>query len=207
MNDCFGIKSPSFLALSALTFLSFNSFVGAREQHHTLQKVTTTEQQFSSSAPLSWQSEEVRDSTSSRTVISNRQLKKTGNLNIENALQNVPGIQIRDATGTGVLPKISVRGFGGGGNGHSNTNMILVNGIPIYGGPYSNIELAIFPVTFQSVDRIDVIKGGTSVQYGPNTFGGVVNIITKEIPKEWENQAAERITFWGRSSTGGVCRS
>ncbi|GAA8261998.1 hypothetical protein HpBT159_05490 [Helicobacter pylori] len=48
-----------------------------------------------------------------------------------------------------------------------------------------------------------MIKGGTSVQYGPNTFGGVVNIITKEIPKEWENQAAERITFWGRSSTGG----
>ncbi len=96
-----------------------------------------------------------------------------------------------------MLPKISVRGFGGGGNGHSNTGMILVNGIPIYGAPYSNIELAIFPVTFQSVDRIDVIKGGTSVQYGPNTFGGVVNVITKEIPKEWENQAAERITFWG----------
>ncbi len=160
-------KTHYFLALYTLTFLSFNSFVGAREQHHALQKVTTSEQKFSSSAPLSWQSEEVRDSTSSRTVISNRQLKKTGNLNIENALQNVPGIQIRDATGTGVLPKISVRGFGGGGNGHSNTNMILVNGIPIYGGPYSNIELAIFPVTFQSVDRIDVIKGGTSVQYGP----------------------------------------
>ncbi|MGT0072154.1 TonB-dependent receptor, partial [Helicobacter pylori] len=48
MNDCFRIKSPSFLALGALTFLSFNSFVCAREQHHTLQKVTTTEQQFSS---------------------------------------------------------------------------------------------------------------------------------------------------------------
>ncbi len=44
MNDCFRIKSLSFLALGALTFLSFNSFVGAREQHHTLQKVTTTEQ-------------------------------------------------------------------------------------------------------------------------------------------------------------------
>lgn len=200
MNGYLRVKTSYFLALSALTFLSFNSLVCAKDKHHFLKKVTTTEQKFNSSAPLSWQSEEVRNSTSSRTVISNKELKKTGNLNIENALQNVPGIQIRDATGTGVLPKISVRGFGGGGNGHSNTNMILVNGIPIYGAPYSNIELAIFPVTFQSVDRIDVIKGGTSVQYGPNTFGGVVNIITKEIPKEWENQAAERIHFWGRSS-------
>ncbi|RVZ39758.1 ligand-gated channel, partial [Helicobacter pylori] len=203
MNGYLRVKISYFLALYTLAFLSFNSLVGAKEdKHYFLKKVTTTEQKFNSSAPLSWQSEEVRNSTSSRTVISNKELKKTGNLNIENALQNVPGIQIRDATGTGVLPKISVRGFGGGGNGHSNTNMILVNGIPIYGAPYSNIELAIFPVTFQSVDRIDVIKGGTSVQYGPNTFGGVVNIITKEIPKEWENQAAERITFWGRSSNG-----
>ncbi|MGL2696158.1 TonB-dependent receptor family protein [Helicobacter pylori] len=202
MNGYLRVKTSYFLALSALTFLSFNSLVGAKDKHHFLKKVTTTEQKFNSSAPLSYQSEEVRNSTSSRTVISNKELKKTGNLNIENALQNVPGIQIRDATGTGVLPKISVRGFGGGGNGHSNTGMILVNGIPIYGAPYSNIELAIFPVTFYSVDRIDVIKGGTSVQYGPNTFGGVVNVITKEIPKEWENQAAERITFWGRSSNG-----
>lgn len=76
MNGCLRVKTSYFLALGALTFFFFNSFVGAREQHHTLQKVTTTEQQFSSSAPLSWQSEEVRDSTSSRTVISNRQLKK-----------------------------------------------------------------------------------------------------------------------------------
>ncbi len=202
MNGYLRVKTSYSLALGALTFLLLNSLVGAKDKHHFLKKVTTTEQKFNSSAPLSYQSEEVRNSTSSRTVISNKELKKTGNLNIENALQNVPGIQIRDATGTGVLPKISVRGFGGGGNGHSNTGMILVNGIPIYGAPYSNIELAIFPVTFQSVDRIDVIKGGTSVQYGPNTFGGVVNIITKEIPKEWENQAAERITFWGRSSNG-----
>ncbi len=202
MNGYLKVKTPYFLALCALIFLSLNSLVGAKDKYHFLKKVTTTEQKFNSSAPLSYQSEEVRNSTSSRTVISNKELKKTGNLNIENALQNVPGIQIRDATGTGVLPKISVRGFGGGGNGHSNTGMILVNGIPIYGAPYSNIELAIFPVTFQSVDRIDVIKGGTSVQYGPNTFGGVVNVITKEIPKEWENQAVERITFWGRSSNG-----
>ncbi|GAA6924937.1 hypothetical protein HpHUE22_04460 [Helicobacter pylori] len=207
MNGYLRVKTPYFLASVVLTFWTFNSFMIAKDKHHFLKKVTTTEQKFNPSAPLSYQSEEVRNSTSSRTVISNKELKKTGNLNIENALQNVPGIQIRDATGTGVLPKISVRGFGGGGNGHSNTNMILVNGIPIYGGPYSNIELAIFPVTFQSVDRIDVIKGGTSVQYGPNTFGGVVNIITKEIPKEWENQATERITFWGDHLRGGVCRS
>ncbi|WP_181370352.1 TonB-dependent receptor plug domain-containing protein, partial [Helicobacter pylori] len=97
MNGYLRVKTPYFLILCALTFLSFNSLVGTEDKHHFLKKVTTTEQKFSSSAPLSYQSEEVRNSTSSRTVISNKELKKTGNLNIENALQNVPGIQIRDA--------------------------------------------------------------------------------------------------------------
>ncbi len=93
MNGYLRVKTSYFLALNALIFLSFNSLVGAKDKHHFLKKVTTTEQKFNSSAPLSWQSEEVRNSTSSRTVISNKELKKTGNLNIENALQNVPGIQ------------------------------------------------------------------------------------------------------------------
>lgn len=47
-----------------------------------------------------------------------------------------------------MLFKILVRGFGGGGNGYSNINMILVNGIFIYGGLYFNIELVIFFVIF-----------------------------------------------------------
>ncbi|GAA8588566.1 hypothetical protein HpBT295_15230 [Helicobacter pylori] len=75
MNGYLRVKTPYFLALGALTFLSLNSLVG-KDKHHFLKKVTTTEQKFNSSAPLSWQSEEVRNSTSSRTVISNKELKK-----------------------------------------------------------------------------------------------------------------------------------
>lgn len=186
-----------------LMFLSFGllACLNAQDsaQDYTLQKVEASAER-ADSAPDSWRSEEVKNYTGSRTVISAKQLKETANQTVDEALQNIPGVQIRDFTGTGVLPKISFRGFGGAGNGHSNTGMILLDGIPIYGGPYSNLELAIFPVTFEAVDRIDVIKGGASVQYGPNTFGGVVNIVTKEIPNEWENQISERITFWGKDT-------
>lgn len=184
-------------------FLSFAllSCLNAQDstQDYTLEKVEASAEK-ADIAPESWRSEEVKNYAGSRTVISAKQLKETANQTIDEALQNIPGVQIRDFSGTGVLPKISFRGFGGAGNGHSNTGMILLDGIPIYGGPYSNLELAIFPVTFEAVDRIDVIKGGASVQYGPNTFGGVVNIVTKEIPNEWENQISERITFWGKDT-------
>ncbi|WP_104714119.1 TonB-dependent receptor family protein [Helicobacter cetorum] len=170
---------------------------------HQLGKVETSGAIANEKAPLSWKSKEVRDYIGSRTIISHKQLTQTANQSIEEALQNVPGVHIRNATGVGAVPVFSIRGFGGGGSGHSNTGMILVNGIPIYEAPYANISMAIFPVTFQSVDRISVIKGGESVQYGPNAFGGVINVITKSIPNKWSSQVSERTTFWGKARNGG----
>ncbi|WP_163531712.1 TonB-dependent receptor family protein [Helicobacter suis] len=169
----------------------------------TLKKIQTTEAIQDEDAPKSWRSDGVKNYLGSRTVISNKQLTREANMSIEQALQNVPGIHIRNFTGVGAMPSFSIRGFGGGSPGHSNTELVLVNGIPIYVAPYALIGISIFPVTFQSVDRISVIKGGESVQYGPNAFGGVINIITKPIPEKWSNQIAQRVTYWGRSRNGG----
>ncbi|WP_104707467.1 TonB-dependent receptor family protein [Helicobacter ailurogastricus] len=188
----------------------------AKDKTYTLGKVSTAGQRGKTdysghvnlgysgiTAPKSWQDEEVKKYTGSRTVISNKQLTQTANQSIEEALQNVPGMQVRNTTGVGAMPSIQIRGFGAGGSGHSDATLMLVNGIPVYMAPYSHIELDIFPVTFQAIDRIDVIKGGGSVQYGPNTYGGIVNIITKPIPKHWESQVAERTTFWAKARNAG----
>ncbi|BCD45298.1 Iron(III) dicitrate transport protein FecA [Helicobacter suis] len=188
----------------------------AKDKTYTLGKVSTSGQKDKTdysghvnlgysgiTAPKSWQDEEVKKYTGSRTVISNKQLTQTANQSIEEVLQNVPGMQVRNTTGVGAMPSIQIRGFGAGGSGHSDATLMLVNGIPVYMAPYSHIELDIFPVTFQAVDRIDVIKGGGSVQYGPNTYGGIVNIITKPIPKHWESQVAERVTYWAKARNAG----
>lgn len=50
MNGYLRVKTPYFLALGALIFLTFNSFMSAKDKHHFLKKVTTTEQKFNSSA-------------------------------------------------------------------------------------------------------------------------------------------------------------
>ncbi|WP_163498641.1 TonB-dependent receptor family protein [Helicobacter suis] len=188
----------------------------AKDKTYTLGKVSTSGQKDQTdysghvnlgysgiTAPKSWQDEEVKKYTGSRTVISNKQLTQTANQSIEEVLQNVPGMQVRNVTGVGAMPSIQIRGFGAGGSGHSDATLMLVNGIPVYMAPYSHIELDIFPVTFQAVDRIDVIKGGGSVQYGPNTYGGIVNIIAKPIPKHWESQVAERVTYWAKAKNAG----
>ncbi len=181
--------------------LSIHNLQAIETKH--LQRVETTGATLNEEAPKSWRSPEVKNYLGSQTIISHKQLTQQANQSIEEALQNVPGVHIRNATGVGAVPTFSIRGFGGGGSGHSNTGLILVNGIPVYVAPYVDIGMPIFPVTFQSVDRISVIKGGESVQYGPNAFGGVINIITKSIPHKWENQAAERMTFWAKAHNAG----
>lgn len=188
------IKSIAQVACTSLLLCSLSQ----AEDTKILEKITTEDVSLDG---VSWKSYDVKNNSGSRSILSNHQLTTTGQRTIDSALQNIPGIQIRDYSGTGILPKLEFRGFGGAGNGHSNTGLILLDGNNIYGAPYSNIELALFPISFLMVDHIDFIKGGQSVQYGPNTFSGVLNIISKPISEKWENIIAERITFWGKNGT------
>ncbi|WP_229333218.1 TonB-dependent receptor family protein [Halomonas sp. KAO] len=111
--------------------------------------------------------------------------------NLEDALARVPGVHVQDETGTGILPNIGVRGLS---PRRSERVQILVDGIPAALGPYSNIGVSLFPVTLPTLERVDVVRGGAAVHYGPNNVGGVLNFVTRGIPYETETQLRERLT-------------
>lgn len=135
---------------------------------------------------------EVRTYAGSRTVIGNEQLQKASVRGVDEALQRVPGVKVFDETGTGALPQIAVRGLY---ESRSGRVQALSDGIPLALAPYGQTGLSLFPVTMATVDRIDVVRGGAAVQYGPNNVGGVINFISKPIPREWQNTVQERTTF------------
>ncbi len=139
--------------------------------------------------------DEVKTWAGSRTVIDQQQLHKGANRTLDDALQRVPGVKIQDETGTGVLPQISVRGLY---DSRSGRVQLLEDGIPLVLAPYGQEGMSLFPVSFATIDRIDVVRGGAAVQYGPNNVGGVINLISKPIPLKWENEIAERATFYGK---------
>ncbi|MDX1464091.1 MAG: TonB-dependent receptor plug domain-containing protein, partial [Halomonas sp.] len=136
--------------------------------------------------------EAVQTYSGARTVIEPEQLHDSGALNIEDALRSVPGVQVLDETGTGVLPNIGLRGLN---PLRSERLKMMMDGYPIAIGPYSNVSASLFPVTLQSIDTIDVVRGGAAVHYGPNNVGGVVNFLTKPIPGETEQTLSERVTI------------
>ncbi|AGI23267.1 ferric vibrioferrin receptor [Pseudomonas sp. ATCC 13867] len=136
---------------------------------------------------------EVISYAGSRTLVDSAQLQKPSVRGVDDALQRVPGVKIFDETGTGALPQIAVRGLY---ESRSGRIQALSDGIPLALAPYGQTGLSLFPVTLAMVDRIDVVKGGAAVQYGPNNVGGVINFISRPIPRTWETNLKEKATFY-----------
>ncbi|MCL1125424.1 TonB-dependent receptor family protein [Shewanella surugensis] len=152
---------------------------------------------------------DLKNYTGNRSIITHEQMERTAVRSIDTALQQVPGIKVKDETGTGVSPNISIRGLDSSRSGYAQ---FLLDGIPLTLAPYSHTGQSLFPATLSMIDRIDVARGGASVQYGPNNVGGVINLITKPISDEWETSLNEKMTFSGNDnllydtsvSTGGA---
>jgi Fe(3+) dicitrate transport protein len=141
--------------------------------------------------------DDVKTYPGARSVITQREIQDLGATDIQGVLRNIPGVRVEDETGgTGILPNISVRGL----NPLRSVDLqVLVDGIPLALGPYSATGLSLFPVSLDMIDRIDIVRGGAAVQYGPNNVGGVLNIITKPIPNDFKSTIGQTVT----SSPGG----
>ena len=66
---------------------------------------------------------------------------------------------------------LKLRGVG------SNRIALLVDGVPNYEPYFATFDLK--TISAGSVDTVQVTKGPSSVLYGPNTLGGLVNVITR----------------------------
>ena len=109
--------------------------------------------------------EVVRLSTSSANLAQN---------NSRQIFAKVPGVQVWENDGSGVQMGIATRGLSPNRMWEFNTRQ---NGYDISADPFGYPE-AYYTPSVESVERIEVIRGAASIQYGAQ-FGGVVNYIKK----------------------------
>ncbi len=119
----------------------------------------------------------VKDNPSAVFVIPREQLEASPANNVSDALLYQPGIVVQRSVGMGegVPTSINLRGVPPATA--ASRTLILVDGIPTNaaGTPF----LILNEIPLESIDRIEVVEGPYSGLYGPNAFGGVVNIITR----------------------------
>lgn len=124
-------------------------------------------------------------------IISIEDIEQTGAANIAQALEQVPGIDVVSHPKGG--PTLKMRGF------DQNNVKILIDGVPAHETYFGSLDLGEIPV--DTISKIEVIKGASSVLYGPNTLGGVINIITKKGGKDFFTKIT---TSFGKNSTKNV---
>lgn len=100
-------------------------------------------------------------------------LQKTGATSVQEALKFSTGIIThgqgpRNISQGTMTSKAVIRGVEKG-------TLVLVDGVPINQGGRYNLE----DIPVESIDRVEVVRGGGAVLYGSEANGGVINIITK----------------------------
>jgi len=112
-------------------------------------------------------------------VITQEQLFENHRFTINEALREVPGVNVRDEDGFGIRPNIGIRGLD---PTRSRKIHIMEDGVPIMLMPYGDPSSYYFPPLFR-FDRIEILKGSGQLLYGPQTIGGVLNLITRMPPR------------------------
>lgn len=122
----------------------------------------------------------------SASTVSMEQIRQFHRLNVSTALNLLPGIS-QSNVGPRNESMIYLRGF------DLRQTPVFIDGVPVY-VPYDGyVDLARF-TTF-NLSKIVVEKGGASVLYGPNTMGGVINLISsKPVHKLEVNASAGWLT-------------
>ena len=111
-------------------------------------------------------------------IISNDDLLKAMDTDIQKILTAAPGLYMRTEEGYGLRPNISIRGTA---IERSAKVAIMEDGVLVAPSPYTSSSAYYFPTTGR-IHAVEVLKGPAAVTQGPQTIGGAINLISTPIP-------------------------
>ena len=113
------------------------------------------------------------------TVITAEDIRRAGVSDVNGAIRKIGGVYGRQSLGSSPDFDLDLRGFGT----NSSQNMVVVlDGVRLSENELSSALLSAIPI--DSIERIEITRGGASVLYGDGATGGVINIVTKRPSKQ-----------------------
>ncbi len=104
-------------------------------------------------------------------IMSARELQTRNIQDISDAVSAIAGVYAKEYGGLGGLKTASIRGSS------SSQVLVLVDGQRVNNAQSGDVDLSTIPV--EGVERIEVVRGGSSALYGADAVGGVINVLTK----------------------------
>ena len=163
------------------------SIIGYKTHLHNINTEiidNSTNKIFLHKEPLQWKAVNVMGMIPSKhspeitqIVVADKKLNTNQN-SLSTLLNNLHGIQVQSAHDFGRNVNISIRGssdFKPGG--YNNRVLLLLDGFPVSIPNSGSSDWNAIP--FETVQKIEVVRGPASSTYGHNSMGGVINIVTR----------------------------
>ena len=153
-----------------------------------------------------------RASVRKSTVITRDDIRRSGAINLPEALRLAPGVHVARITGT--TWAVGIRGFNGI---YSNKLLVMVDGRTVYNALLSGTLWSDQLLMLEDIERIEVIRGPGGTMWGANAVSGVINIITRNTKETLGGIAAftagnldptvSRVRYGGRLSQDATWRA
>lgn len=155
------ILLPAFICMNTLVLAQNQTKDSTRQE--TIEEISVNGSIIKTSKVSKNKLEEM-DLPQAMSVLDSKTLREQQIMNLTDVLKNVNGIYIMGNTG-GYQEEIASRGS------NISTTNTFKNGIRFFNG--MKIEMS-------GIEKVEILKGNTAIEYGNVAPGGVLNIITKK---------------------------
>ncbi|MDX1396747.1 MAG: TonB-dependent receptor [Gemmatimonadota bacterium] len=122
---------------------------------------------------------EVRDVPVNVTVIMRDELSLSTAQNLEDVLMEIPGVafqrNVRSGSAHPSWQAVSLRGLGGTA---ASRTLVMVDGVPLNDGFFGWVRWDQVPL--ETIERIEIVRGGGSTAWGGQSLAGVIHVITRD---------------------------
>lgn len=120
----------------------------------------------------------ISDVPASVSIVDTAQIEGTPGKTLDDVLRRVPSVDLPLASSYQVHPtalNVSMRGLGG------IRALVLLDGVPLNDPFFGYIQWSQVPL--ETVDRVEIVRGGGATLWGNYAMGGVINVLTRPIDR------------------------